>query len=156
GFEDADALFGEALSAAVVLAHVDAAQVIEHAQKDRVLASRQELVGARGAALAVDASEKFAELLGAERLSGERIEQERALALGRDQKVTRKRDAAQRNRQPARDFDHDDRERDRNAQPALEDLVQEAVARVFVFGEVAVEALFFDQKLHERRSTRRI
>ena len=50
----------------------------------------------------------------------------------------------------ARDLEVDDRERDRNADPPVEDLAQKAVARVVVVGGVAREAEVVEQAVADR------
>lgn len=62
----------------------------------------------------------------------------------------RKADAAERQTGAAPHLDNDQRQRDRNAQPPIEHLVQVAVSRVVVAGGVAPEALLAEQKRIQR------
>ena len=66
------------------------------------------------------------------------------------QKVSRKRDALHFDPGPVRHLHVDQRERDRNAEPSLEDDVQEAVAEVVIVPVVAGKALVLEQQSVER------
>ena len=70
------------------------------------------------------------------------------------QKVPGEVDAFDVHARPPRDFHVDERQRDRNAGPPIEHLVQEAVARILVLDVVADEPLFVEQVLVERRDAR--
>ena len=66
------------------------------------------------------------------------------------QEVTRERDALDVEPRAPRHLDVDHAQRDRNAEPAFDDEVQEAVAEVVVVVVVAREVLVFVEKLVER------
>jgi len=65
--------------------------------------------------------------------------------------VARERHALDRQPEPPPDLEVDDRQRDRNAGPALQDLVQVAVARVVVRAGVPGEAQLGEQVMVDRR-----
>ena len=63
--------------------------------------------------------------------------------------VTRQADTLDLQADPPPDLHDEHRERDRNAEPAVEDVVEAAVARIVVRLDVAAEALLLEQELAE-------
>ena len=75
----------------------------------------------------------------------EGVDEHRRQALVVQQEVTRHADAREVEPEPVTELDADDGERDRNAQPAPHDIVEEGVARIVVVDGVARERELAEQ-----------
>src|SRR6202451_2322955 len=102
--------------------------------------------------LPVNSREARANLVERENLAADiGIDDQLAALVDRlDQEMVRKGDAVEIETEAAADFEIHQRQRDRQSEPTIEDVVEKAVARVVVVLRVALEAFELEQKMRQQ------
>ncbi len=133
-----------------LLLEVDRLEIVQHPGEEVPLADRREMLLLKRDRSAKRPGHELLTAFGSE--DGptiERIQQHPASLwrLESHDEVSREADAVDGQLQPPADLDQDQRERDGDAEAAVEDVIEEAVPRIVILLAVSPEALLLEKKL---------